>query len=399
MDKLTIFTNHYFPESFRINALSKQFSKDCQVDVISQVPNYPKGKFFKGYSNFKNKKENIDNIEVRRLCVIPRGSNVIMLSLNYISYLITSIIYSKASKEKTDHVLVYVTSPIFIAYAGLAFAKKNKVKSTLYLLDLWPGSLISMLNIKNKYIINKLEKMCIKIYKQFDNIIVSSNGFIEVLESYGIDRSKISYIPQHADEIIDKPIAIKPIRDKVKIVFTGNIGVAQGLDTLVETALILKVANFDKVMFTIVGDGRYKKQLINNVVDNKVSDYFKFTGRVDASEIKSILEKNHFGFVSLSDDQTLNKTLPAKVQSYMAYGIPILASANGEIPLFLNKTKSGISVKANSAKELAKTIVKLKDFTSEDLVKMSNNGFNYSGNNFDLEKNASQIMQIMKEGK
>lgn len=398
MKKLTIFTNHYYPENFRINAISKEFSKNYNVSVVTQVPNYPKGSFFDNYSVFKRRNETIDNIKVTRLAVIPRGNNVIMLSLNYLSYIVSSFFYRAFTKEKTDHVFVYITSPIFISYAALAYAKKNNVKATLYLLDLWPGSLISMLNIKSKFIINKLENACIKLYKRFDNIIVSSNRFIEVLEDYGINKDKITYIPQHADEIVNKPILIQPIKEKVEIVFTGNIGQAQNLDVLVDTAKHLKFKGFNEVKFTLVGDGRYKSELLSNIKESEVEDYFEFLGRVDYNKIQGILSQYHFGFVSLNDDKTLNKTLPAKVQSYMAYGIPILASANEEVPYIIEKSKSGISVSANDANALANTIMKLKELPHQDLQEMGNNGFVYSKNNFKLEEIMETFKNIMKEG-
>lgn len=398
MEKLSIFTNHYYPENFRINSLSKKFSKEYEVSVVSQVPNYPKGSFYNGYSIFKKREEIIDDIKVTRLPVIPRGSNVIMLTFNYLSYVFSSFLYRLFTKAKTDHVFVYITSPIFISYAALGFAKKNNAKATLYLLDLWPGSLISMLNIKNKWLINRLEKACIKLYKRFDNIIVSSYGFIEVLEKYGINRDKISYIPQHADEILVEPIYISPILDKLKIVFTGNVGQAQNLDILVNTAKFLKNKNFIDVKFTIVGDGRYRNQLILNVKESGLDDYFEFVGRVDYNEIQGILANHHFGFVSLSEDKTLSKTLPAKVQSYMAFGIPILASANEETPYIINKSKSGVSVRANDANALANKIIELKGLPHKCLLEMGFNGFTYSNKNFDLDDISRKFIKIMKEG-
>lgn len=398
MKNLTIFTNHFYPENFRINYLAEKLSETYNVNVVSQIPNYPDGSFYPGYSYSKKRKEKIDDVEVTRLAVIPRGSKKLMLTLNYLSYLTTSFAYRIFSKKKTDHVLVYVTSPIFIAYAGLGFAKKNKCKSTLYLLDLWPGALITMLNIKNKKLIRYLEKKCTKIYKQFDEIIVSSYGFIEVLLGYGINKEKITYIPQHADEIKSEPIEIKPIKEKLKIVFTGNIGEAQGLDILVETAKLLRQDGFFDVLFTIVGDGRYKGQLINNVSNGNVNDYFEFIDRVDYSEIPAILADNHFGFVSLEDDETLSRTLPAKVQSYMAYGIPILASANNEIPLIVNRANCGVTVNAGEAKSLAKVIKEIRNYSYDRLERMSINGFNYSKKNFEKEKIVKDILNVMKEG-
>ena len=100
MKKLTVFTNHYYPENFKINFLAEKLSETYKVKVVTQVPNYPNGSFYPGYSLFKKTKEIINKIEVSRLPVIPRGNNKLMLVLNYLSYLITSNTYRFFSKSK-----------------------------------------------------------------------------------------------------------------------------------------------------------------------------------------------------------------------------------------------------------------------------------------------------------
>lgn len=398
MKKLKIFTNHYYPENFKLNELSKEFSEYYNVEVISQTPNYSRGSFFEGYSWFKRREELVGKIKVRRLPVIPRKEGHIMLMLNYLSYIISSFFYSVFTKEKSDHVFVYITSPIFISWAGLRFAKRNNIKSTLYLLDLWPGSLITIMGIKNEKIINILEKMCIKIYKRFDNIVVSSYRFIEVLADYGVNTEKIHYIPQHAENGIDRKLEIDSQKDVLKIVFTGNIGEAQGLHVLVETAQHLKNKNYHHVHFMIVGDGRYRATMESEIEKHDVGSYFTFTGFVDPSMIPGILASNHFGFVSLSDHDIFNRTLPAKVQSYMAYGIPIIASANGEVPWVIEEAKCGYSVPAEESKALSELLIDLNDLESSQLEILSQNSYNYSCNHFNLKKIVEQFIQIMKEG-
>lgn len=398
MKKLKIFTNHYYPENFKLNDLSDEFAKYYDVDVITQTPNYSKGSFFDGYSWTKKREEMIGKIKVKRLPVIPRKSGHLMLFLNYASYIVSSFFYSLFTRDKADHVFVYITSPIFISWAGLRFAKKNKIKSTLYLLDLWPGSLITIMNLDNKKIINILEKICIKIYHRFDNIVVSSHGFIEVLIDYGIDESKITYIPQHAENASERRIEPKNKDDILKIVFTGNIGEAQGLNVLVESARYLKDKNFNDVHFMMVGDGSYRSTMENSIKEENVEEYFTFTGYIDPSKIPEVLSENHFGFVSLSDHDIFNRTLPAKIQSYMSYGIPILASANGEAPRIVDEASCGYSAQAGDFKALSELIISLKDIELTQLEKMSKNGYNYSSNKFNIEKIVKQFNKIMKEG-
>ncbi len=397
MKKLMIFTNHFYPETFRINALAETFTKDWDVSVITQVPNYPKGDFFDGYGNFKNKHETRNNIEITRLPVIPRKNNSIMLFLNYISYIVSTFFFGMFTRKKADHVYVYVTSPIFLCWSALRIAKRNKVESTLYLLDLWPESLTSSLNINNKFIVKRLEKMTLKIYKRFDNIIVGSESFIDDLHERGLDRSKMTHIPQHADEILERPVNLPKMADTIKIVFAGNIGTAQGLETLVESVEILDHQNFKNVHITIVGDGRNKDNIIKMVKEKNLESYFTFVDRVPFEEVKHYLSENHFAYVSLQDKNPLNKTLPAKVQSYMAYGIPILGCANGEIPKVINKVQCGVC-SDNNASDLANLIKDISKLSQEEYTTMSYNGHRYSEEHFSLETISEAFLRIMKEG-
>lgn len=400
MKKIKVFTNHYYPENFKINELTEELNKNFEVEVVTQTPNYPLGEFFEGYSWFKRNHEKLDNgIEVKRLPVISRRHNMFFLFLNYISYITSSFFYSFTTKDRADHVLVYVTSPIFIAWSGLRFARKSKVKSTLYLLDLWPGSLISTMNITNKNIINFLEKLCIKIYKKFDNIVVPSLGFIDVLEGYGISKSNIFYLPQHAEVNENITRKSKETDEIVEVVFTGNIGNAQGLDILVSTAKILDERGFDKFHFEIVGDGSYKPTLENDVITQGLEDYFTFTGYVNYKEIPKILSDNDFGFVSLLDYDIYNRTLPAKVQSYMTHGIPIIAAANGETPRVIKDAQCGYSVDSNDSQALADLILDLNNLSTKKLDRMSQNGYEYSKKHYNKTNIVKELIEIMKEGK
>lgn len=396
-DKLTIFTNHYYPENFRINALSQKFGEVFAVTVISQVPNYPAGDFYAGYSNHKKRHEVINNVNVKRLPVIPRKQSSFMLALNYFSYIVSTYTYGLFTRKPVDHVFVYSTSPIFLAWGALKLAKRKKIKSTLYLLDLWPESMIMALDLKNKALIKLLAKISLNIYQRFDKIVVSSASFIDDLVSRGIERTKIVHIPQHADEITAEPIKLKKLTDKVKIIFTGNIGEAQGLDLLVKAAKILVNDNFFDFQITLVGDGRYKSRLINLVTENNLTNYFKFIDQVPFSEIYGLLKENHFGYVSLLDVDPLNKTLPAKIQSYMAYGIPILASASGEVVKTIKKANCGIIAKADDAQDLAQKIKTIKNLDDEILASYGHSGHEFSKNNYDIELISKEFIQLLKE--
>lgn len=398
MKKIAIFTNHYYPENFKINELVEVFKEELDINLITQIPNYPLGSFYDGYSYRKNRTYESKNLNVHRLAVIPRKKNAMMLSLNYVSNATAMYLYGSFNREPVDHVYAYVTSPIFISWGALKLAKRNKVKSTLYLLDLWPASLIGALNIKNKWIIKWLNRISINIYKAFDNIVVSSNDFIEELVEFGIDESKITYIPQHANEILEEPIKIMPATERLEIVFAGNVGQAQNLDILVDAIEILKSESILDVHVTIVGDGRARKA-IEDMIDKKdVREYFTFTGRVAGHEVKQYLENKHFGYVSLVDISPINKTIPAKIQSYMGYGLPILSCAPGSVNTLIDQVACGISCDEPSGMELANLIKSARNYSYADLSAMANQGIQYSKDNFDIIEISKRFIEIMKEG-
>ena len=148
--RILIYTNHYFPEQFKINEIVDWLSeKNYHIRVITGLPNYPSGKIYKGYFPF-NRKANPDNkdIIVNRLLLIPRGKgSTLMLSLNYLSYFISCLvftIYIIIFKKKYDLIFVHHTSPIFIAIHPTIYSLFYRTKKFLWDLDIWPDTLKAM---------------------------------------------------------------------------------------------------------------------------------------------------------------------------------------------------------------------------------------------------------------
>ena len=125
--RILIYTNHFYPEEFKINEIVKWLSeKDVHVRVLTGLPNYPDGKILKGYSKKFNKK-----IIKNRLYLIPRGNGTApLLIINFITYFISCLfftIYIAIAKKKYDVIFVHHTSPIFIAIHPIVYSLfKNK---------------------------------------------------------------------------------------------------------------------------------------------------------------------------------------------------------------------------------------------------------------------------------
>ena len=91
MKKILIVSQYFYPEKFRINDLAFELKKrGYYIEVVTGIPNYPAGKFYKGYSMFRNNTKYYQGIKVNRLFLIPRFNNTFMLAMNYFSFIVSS---------------------------------------------------------------------------------------------------------------------------------------------------------------------------------------------------------------------------------------------------------------------------------------------------------------------
>lgn len=352
------------------------------MTVVTGIPNYPQGKYYEGFGLFKKRKELYNGVEVLRIPLIPRGNNPIMLALNYLSFVVSGFFWNLFTKIKANYVFIFEVSPMTQALPGVWYAKKRKIPCFLYVQDLWPENVEIITGISNSSIIGVIGKMVDYIYKRCTTIFTTSNSFVNSIGDRGVPLSKIKYWPQYAEDFyhpLDQ-ISVKEIpNDGVfNITFTGNIGTAQGLDILPKTAALLKEKNFNKnIRFNIVGDGRYKETLVELVEKTKVSDMFNFIPKQPATRIPELLAASDAAFLCLTDSPLLSMTIPAKLQSYMACGVPTIVSANGEASSIINKANAGIFSPAGDAKKLANAIILLTEKSTNQLKQMGTNARNY----------------------
>jgi len=391
LDKhILVVSQYFYPEQFRINDICKEWvNKGYKVTVLTGIPNYPQGEYYKGYGLFKKRKENYEGIDIIRIPLVPRGNNSIMLSLNYLSFAFSGFFWQLFSDIEADYVFIFEVSPMTQALPGVWYANKKNIPCYLYVQDLWPENVEIVTGISNKLVINSIGKMVDYIYSGCNKIFTTSDSFVNSIIERGVPENKVEFWPQYAEDFY-KPISkskIKEIPDdnKLDIVFAGNIGEAQGLDILPKVAEILKDKNVNKIRFNVIGDGRYKDTLIKIVSEKGVTGFFNFIERQPAENIPEFMAVNDIAFLSLSNDPLFEKTIPAKLQSYMACAMPILASAGGEVEKIINDSDSGLVSESGDEEKLADNIIKLLSFSKDELNDLSNNSLKYYQENFDKE--------------
>lgn len=390
---ILVVSQYFHPETFRINDMCTEWVKrGYKVTVITGIPNYPMGKTFEGYGLNKRRHEEWNGVEIMRIPLVPRGKGSIGMMLNYVSFMISGIVAGKCKKVKADVVFSFEVSPMTQVLSGVSFAKRLKVPHFLYVQDLWPENVITVTGIHNPVVIGPIQKMVDYIYKNTDEIFATSRSFVNAIcdRKKKVPSEKVHYWPQYAEEFYhpeDKIKAKEEIRkmgisedNSFKVVFTGNIGTAQGLQILPRTADILKAEN---IKFVLVGDGRYLEEFNKEVADRKLEDKFIMIERQPAEKISMILAWCDVAFISFANDELWTKTIPAKLQSYMACGMPVVASAQGETEKIINEAKCGKCVPIGDEKALAEAI---SNMMNENLVSMGNNSRQYFLSHFDKQK-------------
>lgn len=377
---ILVVCQYYFPEQFRINDITQEWvKKGYKVTVLTGIPNYPKGNFFKGYGFRKNRKENHEGVSIIRIPLIPRGNNSIMLALNYTSFVVSGFIWSKLSSLKVDKVFIYQLSPMSQALPGIWFSKRKKIPCDMYVLDLWPENFTVITGITSKFVIKPLIKMAKYIYSNCENIFISSPEFTNSIIDKGKFKSKLVYWPQFAEDFYKK-VEKEEGNAKFKIVFAGNIGYAQGLDILPQVAKILKEKKLD-IQFNLIGDGRYKNELIKVIEEEKLEDSFCFLGSKPAKEIPYYLSKMDVSLISLSKSEIFSITIPAKLQSTLACGHPIIVASDGIAGEIVKEANCGLVGKSGDCQKLVENIEFL--FNNKNLLnEFSKNALNCYENNF-----------------
>ena len=377
--KFLIVSQYFWPEEFRINDLALELvKKGHEVYVITGNPNYPKGKFIKGYG-FKYSTENYYGIKIHRIPIFARGKSSFMLILNYVSFAFFGSIFAYFHKEKYDKVFAVNYSPITAIIPAIVYSKKNKIKLSIWVQDLWPESVVAASNIKSKIVQKWLTKLVKYIYKNSKLIFIANYGFKKSIIEKGISNDKIKYMPNWAEDIYKCKKIINVTREEFNIpqgfviMFAGNIGEAQDIEAIIKAAELTK--ENPSIQWVFIGDGRKSKWLRDEIQEKKLTKIITLLGRHPIESMPSFFKLADVMLVSLKNEYIFSLTVPGKVQSYMASSKPILTMLNGEGSRLIKESKSGFVANAGDYKTLSKNVQKCFNLSSIKLNELGQNAF------------------------
>lgn len=399
---ILLVSQYFWPETFRINDLADSLiERGHKVTVLTGKPNYPQGKIYKGYSFWGYTKEMHNEIEIIRVPLIPRGnSSGARLALNYLSFVFFSCMYVLFHRKKYDVSLTFAISPITQVYAALLHKRLYKSKAILWVQDLWPESVVAAGKMHSGFIYKRLFGMVENIYHKVDHICIQSEAFANSISQKNIDSKKISYIPNWAEDLftekkqVDKTKYKSLIPAGFTVMFAGNIGEAQDFDSIINAAI--KTKDNPQIKWVIIGDGRKKKEIEKQIQEKELTETVYLLGRYPVEEMPHLFTHADVMLVSLKDEEIFSLTIPSKIQSYMAFGKPIVSMLNGIGNKIIEEANCGYTTSAGNHDQLANNVLTAYSTDKKELENKGRNGILYYEKNFSKSQIITRLLSILQ---
>lgn len=397
--KILVVSQYFYPENFRINDLVFSLKdRGHEATVLTAKPNYSKTHFFEGYGWKSSDFETIKGVPVYRSNLFSRkNGGALRLFLNYFSFAFLATLKLIKIKGSFDAIFVYEPSPITVGIPAVFAKRRFKAPIYFWTQDLWPESLVAAGGVKNKFVLGFFNSLTKWIYSHCRKVLVQSPGFTDYILNQGVPKDKIVFYP-NPTEAFYKPLENEDeygsffSKDHFNIVFAGNIGEAQSFHTIIEAANLLKKL---PVKFVILGDGRYKETALEKIKELGLENVFSFLGSYPPTEMPKFFFHADALLVSLKKDKIFALTIPAKIQSYLACGKPIIASIDGVGAQIVEEANCGVTAAAESVSALEMAITNLMATDSKQRAAMAKNARTYYEKEFDREYLLQKLEQIL----
>lgn len=372
-----------------------------EITVVTGQPNYPDGATFKGYKAWHLDTEDfLPGVRLHRIPTYPRRKGgALNLILNYGAFVASGLLFMPLVLRglKADAVLVYAPSPLTQAIPAIFLGWLKRAPVALWVQDLWPESLESTGFVKNKTVLKWVGRMVKAIYAGCHTLIAQSHAFVPAMARYAPNKA-IVYHPNSFPD--DSQGASIPLPEKLDsllsnyfcVVFAGNLGKFQSLDTIIDVANRLK--GHAQIRIVLIGSGERSEWLEQQKGALKLNN-LELPGRFPIEAMPAILRKCAALMVTLNDDPTFNSTVPGKVQAYLSAGRPILAGINGEGARVIRESGAGLISPAQDADSLLANVMRLYGMTQVERDTMGQLGRAYYLENFEVKAQTRRLVETL----
>ena len=368
--RILVVTQCFYPDIYAVNDIVEEMVKrGHKVTVLTGLPDYTTSKIPPEYRHGKRRHEHYKGADVYRVQTIARHHGPIWRSLNYLSFVVSGSFRAWTQDfTKTDAgfdvIYVWEVSPVTMAVPAIRLAKRYRKPLFLYCMDIWPECVKAMGITESNPAFPLIHAWSRLIYNACDHIAVSSKPFFTYLEKMNrVPLSRMSYLPQYADDALLRSDFTKQPDGHADFLFIGNIGKAQKLDCLIRAMSVFREKKDDssseanKVTLHIVGGGSDEERIRELTQRLGLTDRIRFYGPKPAAEAAQYYKKADVCVLTLDGSTQIGDTLPGKLQTYMAAGKPVIAAANGATKEVIEESRCGICTPAGDDRALGEALL------------------------------------------
>lgn len=399
--KILILTQYYPPEvgapQNRLSDLAKRLSEmGVGVEVLTAMPNYPQMKTHPGYKGKIYRKEEIDGITVHRSWIfVSKSRKILPRLLNYFSFVFSSLLTGMFKTGRFDYILVE-SPPLFLGISGYLLKLCKRRHMIFNVSDLWPESAEKLGIVTSGLFLRLSYGLEAFLYKRSCLITGQTMGIVENIRSR-FPEKELLWFPNGIDpEWFNPEMSSEGWREKcgikeeaIVMLYAGIVGHAQGLDTLLEAAELLR--NIPDIRFVILGSGPEKDRLMQEAVERKI-DNVLFLDAVQKKEMPVILREVDIAYIPLKKLDIFQGAIPSKIFESLAMEKPIILGVDGEArKLFVDEGNCAVFVEPENPEALAGEVMALKNNPSlrEELGK---NGRKFVHEKFDRRNIAGKFL-------
>lgn len=401
--KLLILTQYFPPEvgapQNRMFELAVRLQKlGVDITVLTAMPNYPQMDIYEGYKDKTYVYEVIEGLKVHRSSIyVSKSKSIINRLRNYFSFVISSARVGKAKLENFDFLLCE-SPPLFLGYSAMRLAKQKKAKLIFNVSDLWPESAEKLGVVNNKFLLKLAYNLEEKLYKRSCLVTGQTQGICHNINER-FPAVKTYWLPNGVDLGYYNPSKIEPgiwreknnfAKEDVVLLYAGIIGIAQGLEVILNSAK--NFINTPNIKFVFIGSGPEKDKLLQLKAEQNLINVF-FLDAISKKEMPSVLRSVNAAIIPLRKLDLFLGAIPSKIFENLAMEVPVLLGVNGEArQLFIDKGNAGLYFEPENSEALTAAILKLIE-DKEMALQLGRNGRHFVNEYFNRENIAQNFFK------
>lgn len=403
--RVLILSQYYQPEPIPKPAdLAQELRRrGHSVSVLTGYPNYPMGKLYPGFRLGVARREELDGISLTRTFEFPyHGKRALGRILNYGSFMISAALGS-CLVPACDVIYVW-HPPLTVGLAAWVIARVRRVPFVYDVQDIWPESAVLSGLLKEGWLVRLMSRLERFVYRQAAHILVVTPGAQDNLIQKGVAPNKVSVMPHWVDDSLltqtDEDVR-QTVREhygwngRFVALFAGNLGLVQGLETLIAAATQLQGYESD-VLIALVGDGADKRRLQALVNAQGLVHRVQFIEHQPREKIAAFLTAADALLVHLKRSELSRYVIPTKTLAYLAAGRPILMAMEGAAADLLREAGAGLVIPPENPCALARALLSLRDVPPRERVAMGRRGREYLGSHFSKQKVIAQYEAVLR---